>query len=278
MIGMGYLVKYSDIHFLIWRIYVLYHRLVFDPFLFRLIILQDFQLGLFIFMLTFSNRHQPAVFKDFRPVNFALTLGRISCHQTVNRLHLAAVRIVVPAPGRLTQPLNLVIEHTESGSQQFNPLELELARPLIDACVRYLSLDGRNGIGVVVPHRAQKALLKAQFPMLTDVNSIDTVERFQGDERDVIIVSATASDTDFVRSEADFLLNLNRLNVAISRPRKKLIVIASRAVVDLLTSDLEVFENAVIWKRLYHQYTPDILHEHFHDGYRVTVRGRAAQQ
>ena len=80
---------------------------------------------------------------------------------------------------------------------------------------------------VVVPHRAQRALLRARFPALAAANAIDTVERFQGGERDVIVVSATASDPDYILSEADFLLNPNRLNVALSRPRRKLIVIAS---------------------------------------------------
>lgn len=168
----------------------------------------------------------------------------------------------------------VVIEHEERASQQFNLVELQLVRPLIEACVRHLSLDGRNGIGIVVPHRAQKALLRAEFPELADVNSIDTVERFQGDERDVIIVSATASDPDYVRNEASFLLNLNRLNVAISRPRKKLIVVASRSVVDLLISDLEIFQQALIWKRLFHHYALDVLAQTSMNGYKVIVKGR----
>jgi hypothetical protein len=168
----------------------------------------------------------------------------------------------------------VVIEHGETASQQFNPLELKLAQPLIEACVRGLGLDGRSGIGVVAPHRAQKALLREAFPELAQVNAIDTVERFQGDERDVIIVSATASDPNYVRSQADFLLNLNRLNVAISRPRKKLIVIAARSVIDLMTSDLEVFEHSVIWKRLFHHYAASALLEWKLDGYSVVVRGR----
>jgi hypothetical protein len=172
----------------------------------------------------------------------------------------------------------VVIEHTEQASQQYNPVELELVRPLIGACVNHLRLDGRTGVGIVVPHRAQKALLRAEFPDLAEVNSIDTVERFQGDERDVIIVSATASDPDYVLNEADFLLNLNRLNVAISRPRMKLIVLASRSVIDLLTSDLEVFEQSVIWKRLYHHYTPDILLKVPINGFSVTVRGRKVDE
>ena len=170
----------------------------------------------------------------------------------------------------------VVIEHGEMSSQQFNPVELELTRPLIDACVKYLSLDGKNGIGVVVPHRAQKVLLCQQFPDLARVNSIDTVERFQGDERDVIIVSATASDPDYVRSEASFLLSLNRLNVAISRPRKKLIVIASKTVIDLLTTDLEVFENSIIWKRLYYTYANKVLLKTTINHFPVIVKGRIA--
>jgi len=117
-------------------------------------------------------------------------------------------------------------------------------------------------------------LLCQRFPDLAEVRSIDTVERFQGDERDVIIVSATASDPDYVLNEADFLLNLNRLNVAISRPRKKLVVIASRSVIDLLTSDLEIFENSVLWKRLYYHYAPDLLYRSAYNGTEVFVKGR----
>lgn len=69
----------------------------------------------------------------------------------------------------------IVIEHTEQASQQFNPIEIELVRPLIHACISHLSLNGRTDIGIVVPHRAQRALLRSEFPDLAEVNSIDTV-------------------------------------------------------------------------------------------------------
>jgi superfamily I DNA and/or RNA helicase len=170
----------------------------------------------------------------------------------------------------------VVIEHSERGSQQYNELESELLAPIIEVCANQIRLDGRDGIGVVVPHRAQKAILRERFPDLAVTDSIDTVERFQGGERDVIIVSATASDPDFVLAEANFLLNLNRLNVALSRPRKKLIVIASRSIIELLTSDLEVVENAVIWKRLYHQYASQPLWAGERCGVAVRVQGRQA--
>ena len=79
----------------------------------------------------------------------------------------------------------------------------------------------------------------------------DTVERFQGGERDVMFISATANDPDYVRGEADFLLDPNRLNVAISRMKKKLVIIASESVFRVTPSDADQFDQTLIWKRLY---------------------------
>ncbi len=167
----------------------------------------------------------------------------------------------------------VVIEHTEDHSQQVNSLEQALAAPLITACCDQLGLDPINGIGVVVPHRAQKAAVRRQFPALAAADAIDTVERFQGGERDVIIVLATASDPQYVLSEAAFLLNLNRLNVALSRPRRKLIVIAARSIFRLLTDDLALFEQAILWKRLRYSYATTPLWQGTRAGYGVQIWG-----
>jgi superfamily I DNA and/or RNA helicase len=47
-----------------------------------------------------------------------------------------------------------------------------------------------------------------------------------------------------VVAEASFVLNPNRLNVALSRPRKKLIVIGSTTIFRLVPPDVEIFESA----------------------------------
>ncbi len=111
--------------------------------------------------------------------------------------------------------------------------------------------DARDSHGVVVPPRAQKALLAARPPHLAE--SIDTVERFQGGERDLVVVSATASDREFAESESDFLLEPRRLTVAVSRPRRKLVLIASRSVFELTPNDLDEYERGSLWKRLHHE-------------------------
>ena len=170
----------------------------------------------------------------------------------------------------------IVVQHNERGSQQANPTEADLISLIIEVCTGSLGLDGVEGIGVVVPHRAQKALLRERFPLLAASDAIDTVERFQGDERELIIVSATASDPDYVLAEAEFLLNPNRLNVALSRPRKKLIVVASAVVFNFLSANLEIFDQAVLWKRLLTQCADELLWAGPQAGTSVKVFGRKA--
>jgi hypothetical protein len=164
----------------------------------------------------------------------------------------------------------VVIEHDEEGSQQSNEFEAALVERIARAATEGLRLDAQRGLGVVVPHRAQKALLAARLPHLAD--SIDTVERFQGGERDLIIVSATVSDREFAEAESDFLLEPRRLTVAVSRPRRKLVVVASRAVFDLIPADLDAYERGSLWKRLRHETRARLLFDGEVLGRRVTVR------
>src|SRR5262249_31159669 len=108
--------------------------------------------------------------------------------------------------------------------------------------------------------------------------AIDTVERFQGGERDLIVVSATASDPEFVLAEARFLLDPNRLNVAFSRPRKKLIVIGSTTIFRLVPPDMEVFEHALLWKRLRYDFSGDLFGEGDIEGVACRVSGRRVEE
>lgn len=170
----------------------------------------------------------------------------------------------------------IVVEHGEAASQQYNPTEVEVIAPIVRACLDALHLDGAHGLGIVVPHNAQKAALRQRFPALDAAGAIDTVERFQGGERDVIIVAATASDPSYILAEAAFLLNLNRLNVAFSRPRLKLIVVAARTLFRFLCRDLDRFEEALIWKHLRYEYAATPLWAGSRAGVRVEVRGHPA--
>jgi superfamily I DNA and/or RNA helicase len=105
-----------------------------------------------------------------------------------------------------------------------------------------------EAIGVITPHNAQKGLLKNMLSEGCENARIDTVERYQGGEADFIIISSTVSDPDYIRSESDFLLNLNRINVAISRMKKKLVIIASRSIFEFMPQDAKDYDKALLWR------------------------------
>jgi superfamily I DNA and/or RNA helicase len=115
----------------------------------------------------------------------------------------------------------------------------------------------------------QKALLQSRLPYLA--GAVDTVERFQGGERDLIIVSATVSDVAYAQSESDFLLEPRRLTVAVSRPKRKLIVLASQALFTLMPADLDEYERGALWKQLRHACASPPLWTGAFGGYQLRV-------
>jgi hypothetical protein len=113
----------------------------------------------------------------------------------------------------------------------------------------------KDGIGIVTPHKAQKALvlrkLMELFPRATPelvFDAVDTVERFQGGERDTIIVSFGVGDTDIIEGEEEFLLQLERTNVAVSRAKAKCIVLMPKSLAYHLPTDQKAAETSVAIK------------------------------
>ena len=182
-----------------------------------------------------------------------------------------------------TIPL-VVVTHDEADSQVRNPFEQALIEPILRALAdpaKY-GLDAVDGLGIVVPHRAQRAALQQAFPELCVIDpisglpvrsAIDTVERFQGGERTVIMVSATESDRAYLLASSTFLLDPRRLTVAVSRAKRKMILVASRSIFSLFSPDEETFANALLWKNLLLRTCSTLLWEGERAGKRVAVWG-----
>ena len=103
--------------------------------------------------------------------------------------------------------------------------------------------------------------------------AIDTVERFQGGERTVILVSATESDRAYLLASSEFLLDPRRLTVALSRAKRKMILVASRSIFSLFSPDEETFANSLLWKNLLLRTCTALLWEGERDGKKVAVWG-----
>ena len=89
-------------------------------------------------------------------------------------------------------------------------------------------LDERIDVGVISPYRAQVQYLrrlvkqKEFFKPFRHLISVNTVDGFQGQERDIILISLVRANDE---GQIGFLRDLRRMNVAITRARMKLIIL-----------------------------------------------------
>uniref|UniRef100_UPI003F9EA3A4 DEAD/DEAH box helicase n=1 Tax=Rhodoblastus sp. TaxID=1962975 RepID=UPI003F9EA3A4 len=95
---------------------------------------------------------------------------------------------------------------------------------------------GIDDILVVSPYNAQVNLLSERLPAGARVG---TVDRFQGQEAPVSLISMATSSAQELPRDVAFLFSLNRLNVAISRAQALAIVVASPKLLDVQCSTLE---------------------------------------
>ncbi|MBB4639288.1 bifunctional RecB family nuclease/DEAD/DEAH box helicase [Longimicrobium terrae] len=109
-----------------------------------------------------------------------------------------------------------------------------------------------HGLAILSPHRAQNAailgeLVSGGWPR-GELPVVDTVERMQGNEREMIIVSYAVADREYAEREAEFLLNPNRFNVSITRPRSKLVVLMSDDVLRTMPRDEQTLTESMAIK------------------------------
>jgi ATP-dependent RNA/DNA helicase IGHMBP2 len=119
---------------------------------------------------------------------------------------------------------------------RFNKEEASLTIKILENLVEEIGLnvwiEERISVGIITPYRAQVDHLKklvnssTTLDSLNKLLSLNTVDAFQGQERDVIVISLVRSNA---KGEVGFLGDIRRTNVAMTRARKKLIVIGDSA-------------------------------------------------
>ena len=129
-------------------------------------------------------------------------------------------------------------EETQIDSATFNLeeahfLRKHLTETLLNIEASYLGKPFPK-IGVIAPYRRQVALLKEVIhedeklnPFLKNIQ-INTIDSFQGQEKDVVYISLTRSNDE---QQIGFLSDVRRMNVAITRAKKKLIIIGDSSTV-----------------------------------------------
>ncbi len=127
-------------------------------------------------------------------------------------------------------------EETVDGTGISNTEEAQfLVRHLVQYIAElklYYPIENFPSVAVISPYRHQVELLKDAVynnPELQEIKpalSVNTIDSFQGQERDVVYISLTRSNAD---SAVGFLSEVRRMNVAMTRARKKLVMIGDGA-------------------------------------------------
>ena len=160
--------------------------------------------------------------------------GRLKAHSSVKNHTLADFG--VKEPERFAEVLNPheplafvdtkdfnAVEFQPKGSTSFeNQGEAIIVNDLVKELLK-MGVD-KSWIGIITPYAAQVKLLKQMFlekGIKVEVNSVDG---FQGREKEIIIISFVRSNE---KGELGFLKDLRRLNVAITRAKRKLIAIGN---------------------------------------------------
>jgi len=151
-----------------------------------------------------------------------------------------------------------VVEMTHEGCSQSSEEEALTARDLIDALIgtKFVDREGKTctiglkNILIVAPYNAQVNLLRSRLP---DGAQIGTVDKFQGQEAEVVIVSLATSSPEDLPRHVDFFYSKNRLNVAISRARTLGIVLMNPRLLQLDANSVEHLRmvNTLAWARAY---------------------------
>ncbi len=171
-------------------------------------------------MVTLAEQHRMNE-RIMRYPSDALYGGRLRAHPSVARHALDEAPLeVIDTAGRGFD------EETPEGSEsKVNPGEAELAaaeaQRLLDRGV------APRDVAVIAPYDAQVQLLRQRLAAHPDLE-VDTVDGFQGREKEAVIVSLTRSNE---AGELGFLTDIRRMNVALTRARKKLVVVGDGATV-----------------------------------------------
>jgi len=116
-------------------------------------------------------------------------------------------------------------EETEpDGESRFNSAEADFVGRRVEALLE-AGLSASD-IAVIAPYAAQVRLLRER--LRGEGLEVDTVDGFQGREKEAVIISLVRSNS---RGEIGFLADTRRMNVALTRAKRKLIVIGDSATI-----------------------------------------------
>lgn len=137
----------------------------------------------------------------------------------------------------LAQNRMLFLPTEAENETKFNRREAEQVVRLVGCIAERLGEQNHfseQSVGVITPYRAQIAEIRRRLPArLREQVTVDTVERYQGSERDIILLSMAINHPALLQNVQSFDAGQRvdrKLNVALSRAREQLILLGNEAI------------------------------------------------
>ena len=160
-----------------------------------------------------SRRMRPGI---CRFVSEAFYDGRLDAHESVNRRSLNLKNIDLPDEGIVTIPVDhkgCSQKSVEEGEVIKNKYQSLLGQSFTQESGKVRKIT-KNDILVVSPYNVQVNHLRSLLP---EGARVGTVDKFQGQEAPIVLISMVTSSAEELPRNMEFLYSKNRLNVAISR-------------------------------------------------------------
>jgi superfamily I DNA and/or RNA helicase len=170
--------------------------------------------------------------------------SKVFYHDKLKAHESVASRVLFPgeAPLAFIDTAGCGFDEKLEGTSSTNPEEAAfLFRHLSQLATEFAQRNAKTedfpSIAIISPYKEQINILKDQLAHATDLKpfldkiAVNTIDSFQGQERDVVYISMTRSNSE---GQIGFLADIRRMNVAMTRARKKLVVIGDSATLSVL--------------------------------------------
>ncbi|RWS28895.1 DNA replication ATP-dependent helicase/nuclease DNA2-like isoform X2 [Leptotrombidium deliense] len=129
------------------------------------------------------------------------------------------------------------IEEQDRNNLICNRIEAKIVMLIVNNLLKNFDIKCSD-IGVITPYAKQVEILREMCNERTQIE-INTVDQYQGRDKDAVLISTVVSSTE--QTTKELLKDKRRLNVAITRARKKLIIVGSQKTLSLYKPFIHLF-------------------------------------
>ena len=193
-------------------------------------------------------------------VSHAFYDGKLKAHSLTKKRSLVLTNASLPSAGIrviLSEHQGCIQKSIEEGeiveSHYTELLKQQVQDVGSDGILMPLESIGEKDILVVTPYNAQDVYLRTILP---DDSKIGTVDKFQGQEAQVVLISMVTSTSEDIPRNMEFLYSRNRLNVALSRAKCLSVIVLNPNLLDASCRNIEQMKlvNSFCWLEVYSDY------------------------